>query len=74
MFFLSYCDAGLDWQIGLQEPATPVAEGILHFHNYLMYVLLIITILVMWVLYKILTDQDVACGGSCIWKFLDKYT
>jgi len=58
MFFLSYCDAGLDWQIGLQEPATPVAEGILHFHNYLMYVLLIITILVMWVLYKILTGKN----------------
>jgi hypothetical protein len=29
-------DAAEVWQLGSQDPATPLVEGMLHFHNYLM--------------------------------------
>jgi len=56
MFFLytTFCDASIDWQFGLQEPATPSAEGIIHFHNYLMFFMIVICVLVFWVMYKII--------------------
>lgn len=32
------CDAATPWQLGFQDPATPIAEGILHFHHDLRFV------------------------------------
>ena len=32
---ISYCDAPIEFQLGLQDPATPIAEGIVSFHNHL---------------------------------------
>ena len=52
-FYTTFCDASTDWQLGLQEPATPAAEGIIHFHNYLMFFMIVICILVFWIMYKI---------------------
>lgn len=43
-------DAPLPWQFGLQDPATPVAEGILHFHHELMLVILFVVVFVTWML------------------------
>lgn len=54
LFSISLCDASIDWQFGIQEPATPSAEGILYFHNYIMFFLIVICILVFWLLYRIL--------------------
>jgi hypothetical protein len=36
--YFRYCasDAAEVWQLGSQDPATPLVEGMLHFHNYLM--------------------------------------
>ncbi len=53
-FYTTFCDASIDWQFGIQEPATPAAEGIIHFHNYLMFYMIVICILVFWILYKII--------------------
>lgn len=53
-FNTTFCDASIDWQFGIQEPATPAAEGIIHFHNYLMFYMIVICILVFWILYKII--------------------
>lgn len=53
-FYTTFCDASIDWQFGIQEPATPVAEGIIHFHNYLMFYMIVICVLVFWILYKII--------------------
>ena len=33
-FFFSFSDAAESWQIGLQDPATPVVEGMIFFHDY----------------------------------------
>lgn len=49
----SFCDAATNWQLGLQEPATPAAEGILHFHNYLMFYIIIICVVVFWLMFRI---------------------
>jgi cytochrome c oxidase subunit 2 len=54
LFNTTFCDASIDWQFGIQEPATPAAEGIIHFHNYLMFYMIVICILVFWILYKII--------------------
>ena len=35
-------DAATPWQFGLQDPATPVAEGIIHFHHDLMFILIFV--------------------------------
>ena len=40
--FFTYCDASEPWQLGLQDPATPVFEGMIFFHNYLVFFLIII--------------------------------
>jgi hypothetical protein len=36
-FSFSYCDAAINWQLGIQEPSTPSAEGIIFFNNYLCF-------------------------------------
>ncbi|HEY0439556.1 MAG TPA: cytochrome c oxidase subunit II [Xanthobacteraceae bacterium] len=35
------------WQIGLQEPASPVMQNIVWFHNYVMYIITAITLFVL---------------------------
>jgi cytochrome c oxidase subunit 2 len=49
-----YSDVPEKWQFGFQDPATPTAEGMIFFHNYLVYFILCIGIFVVWMLYKIL--------------------
>ena len=40
--FITFCDAAESWQLGMQDPASPSAEGIIFFHNYLMFFLILI--------------------------------
>lgn len=55
MFFsFFFCDTALPWQTGLQDPATPVAEGIIRFHHDLMFILIFVVIFVSWILFRIL--------------------
>ena len=59
-FFLYYCsvgsmDASHPWQVGFQDPATPIMEGIIFFNGLLMTFMLFIACLVGWLLYKSLT-------------------
>jgi len=53
MLFLTYLDFPRDWQIGFQDPATAIMEGIIELHNTIFFFLIIITILVFWMFYKI---------------------
>nr|QEQ13329.1 cytochrome oxidase subunit II [Ectocarpus siliculosus] len=48
-------DASHPWQIGFQDPATPVMEGIIFFNGFLMAFMILIACLVGWLLYKSLT-------------------
>ena len=50
-YFFTFCDAPEAWQMNLQDPATPVVEGMIFFHNYLMVFLITIGILTLWMLW-----------------------
>jgi len=52
-FCFSFSDAAEPWQIGLQDPATPVVEGMIFFHDYLMFFLIVIGFFVMLMFYQI---------------------
>ena len=47
-------DAPENWQITLQDPATPVMEGIINFHNDIMFYLVMIAIFVSYLLVRCL--------------------
>ena len=51
MLWLS--DYGLDLQLSFQDPASPVMEEIINFHNYTMIYLVFILVAVMWMLIEI---------------------
>ena len=50
MLFYTKLDMAEPWQINLQDPATPIMEGIIHFHNDLMFYLILIVIFILWML------------------------
>ena len=54
-------DAAEPWQFGFQDPATPIMEGIINFHNHIMFFLTVVGIAVMWLLGRcmVLYDEDV---------------
>lgn len=52
-----YADVAEDWQLGFQDPATPIMEGIINLHHDLMFFLCIILIFVTWML------------GRTLWHF-----
>ncbi len=48
------CDAARPWQVGFQEPATPIAEAITNLHNDLWFYLIVIAVFVSWLLARVL--------------------
>nr|YP_009040512.1 cytochrome c oxidase subunit 2 [Kappaphycus striatus]AHG98611.1 cytochrome c oxidase subunit 2 [Kappaphycus striatus] len=52
-----YADIAENWQLGFQDPATPIMEGIVNLHHDLMFFLCIISIFVSWML------------GRTLWHF-----
>nr|YP_009944480.1 cytochrome c oxidase subunit 2 [Osmundea sinicola]QFR99774.1 cytochrome c oxidase subunit 2 [Osmundea sinicola] len=48
----SYCDSSEFWQLGFQDPATPIMEGIINLHHDLMFFIVIISIFVTWMLIR----------------------
>lgn len=53
-FFLSkapiYSGAAVNWQYGFQNPATPLMEGIINFHNHIMFFMIGVGVFVIWLL------------------------
>lgn len=49
---LTFCDAPVPWQLGFQDPATPIMEGIINFHNHIMFFMVAIVIFVSWLLVR----------------------
>ena len=50
--FTALNDAPEAWQLGFQDPASPMAEGMINFHHYLMFILIIVGVCVFWLLYR----------------------
>jgi len=51
----NYCDAPERWQIGFQDPATPISEGMRLFHSHLIVYLIAIGLFVCFMLYAVCT-------------------
>lgn len=49
----THCDAATPWQMTLQDPATPIMEGISHFHNDVMVVVVFIAVFVSYMMSRI---------------------
>ncbi|MAY74464.1 MAG: cytochrome c oxidase subunit II [Phycisphaerae bacterium] len=57
--FFVFCDAATPWQLGFQDPATPIAEGIVRFHHDLIFILVFVCIFVFWMLIRIVLHFNV---------------
>jgi cytochrome c oxidase subunit 2 len=51
---LANCDAPENWQIGFQDPATPIMEGVINLHHDLMFFIVLVSIFVTWMLMRTL--------------------
>jgi len=51
---VAYCDAATPWQLGFQDPASPIAEGIVHFHHDVRIVRLAVVTFVGWMRFRCL--------------------
>jgi len=58
MYTKIFCDAALPWQFGFQDPATPIAEGIIRFHHDLIFILVFVVVFVSWIMVRILIKFD----------------
>lgn len=50
----AFCDTPESFQFGHQDPATCIVDGMINFHGFLVFILLIIGFMVCWMLYFIL--------------------
>ena len=50
-FSVCFCEAAESWQLGLQDPASPVFEGMIFFYKYLVFFLILTGSLIFWLLY-----------------------
>lgn len=67
--FFSFCDSAEAWQLGLQDPASTTVEGMIYFHNYLMFYLIFIGFFVFWILYYVISSFKETSGGAAPEKF-----
>jgi cytochrome c oxidase subunit 2 len=52
------CDVANGWSYRIQDPCTPSAEGMIYFHNYLMFFLIVIGFIVVWLLTKAILNSQ----------------
>lgn len=52
----SYSDSPEEWQLGFQDPASPIMQGIVELHHDLFFFLILVLGFVFWLLFKILVD------------------
>lgn len=62
-------DSAEPWQLGFQAPATPLMEGIINFHNHIMFFIVGICIFVMWLLGRCLSLYNVSVNKDAIDNF-----
>nr|WOA02285.1 cytochrome c oxidase subunit II [Gloiopeltis furcata] len=51
---VAMADAAENWQLGFQDPATPIMEGIINLHHDLMFFICVISVFVSWMLFRTL--------------------
>ena len=50
----TYCDSAVPWQIGFQDSASPIMEGIVTLHHDIFFFLILIFTIVFWLFSRIL--------------------
>jgi cytochrome c oxidase subunit 2 len=60
----SFLGAAEPWQIGFQSPATPLMEGIINFHNHIMFFMFGVGVFVMWLLARCLTLYSASANSK----------
>ena len=53
-FTIAPCDAAEPWQLGFQDAATPMMEGIMDLHHDIFFFLILILVFVLWILVRAL--------------------
>lgn len=53
-FFTTYLDSPEEWQIGFQDSASPIMQGIIELHHDLFFFLIVVLSFVFWLLFKTL--------------------
>ena len=66
---VSVLDAAEPWQIGFQAPATPLMEGIITFHNHIMFFIIGIGVFVIWLLFRCISFYDAETNKDAIDNF-----
>nr|VDD26757.1 unnamed protein product [Brassica rapa] len=51
---ISPCDAAEPWQLGSQDAATPIMQGIIDLHHDIFFFLILILVFVLWILVRAL--------------------
>jgi hypothetical protein len=51
---ISHCDAAEPWQLGFQDAATPIMQGIIDLHHDIFFFLILILVFVLWILVRAL--------------------
>ena len=64
IFLPALLDSAEAWQLGIQDPATPVMESMISFHNVLILIMLIIAIFICWMLFIIIKSFNSAFGND----------
>lgn len=54
----TYGDAPEPWQLGLQDPGCYLMEDIVQFHDWIMYILVLILSFVLWLIVRALTTNN----------------
>jgi cytochrome c oxidase subunit 2 len=67
------CDAPEPWQLGFQDGATPVFEGIVELHNTVFFYLVVIRVGVTWVMGSIIINFD-STKNPIIYKYTNHGT
>ena len=49
---ICFADAARPWQMDFQDPATPIMEGIINFHNHIMFFITVIVVFVSWLMVR----------------------
>lgn len=52
------CDAPRNFSFRIQDPATPASEGMIYFHNYLLFFLIAIGFFIVWLLFKAILNSE----------------
>jgi heme/copper-type cytochrome/quinol oxidase subunit 2 len=50
---IEFNEASVPWQIGFQDPATPIMEEIIDLHHDIMFFIIVIIVFVSWLLFKL---------------------